>query len=139
VRWSTFDDMAGRTQVSPKTKPESKKGVLSSPIVRAVIGVYLFGIVGLAVWFGSSGGAVDVGDDWPALKAKYESLASAGEGAEPHAAMLTRAEVLVRELRAQRIRGEVGDAERICRELMSLDADVRSPLYQYGVRCLGSL
>jgi pSer/pThr/pTyr-binding forkhead associated (FHA) protein len=139
VHWSTFEDLAGRTKVQPKAKPAAKKGPLSSPVLRAVIGVYLGGIAAVALWLSWSGGTVDVPDDWPALRSQYESLELRGEGSEPHTAMLKRAEVLIRELRAQRIRGDGRDAERICRELMSLDADVRSPLYQYGARCLGSL
>jgi hypothetical protein len=50
-----------------------------------------------------------------------------------------RAAVLVRELRALKTRGRGYEAEKICRELMSLDRDIDSPLYRYGARCLASL
>jgi hypothetical protein len=136
VHWSSV----GATQVLPaktvrdKSPALNKGGPLSSPVVRVVLGAYLAGLVGLAVWLSldSTGTA---SDEWPALAAAYDTY----EGSSPEAkqSRTIRAESLVRQLRVLKVQGEGRAMEPICRELMSLDGDAKSPLFQYGARCLG--
>ena len=124
----------------PKPAKPASKGPLSSPIIRAVIAVYLVGILGLAVWLSLSGDDEAIAaDDWPWLSAAYATYSTDDLSDELRAARATRAEALVQELRVIRTQGLSKDVERICREMMSIDKDSKSPLYQYGVRCLGSL
>ena len=139
VHWSSV----GVTQViapsgrAKKKAAPGKPGPLSSPIVRAVIGVYLIGLIGLGVWLRLDSAGDATGDDWPALAAEYADYRGAGQGDDTRQARAARAEALVRQLRAMRIQG-IGDrAQPLCRELMSLDGDPKSPLFQYGARCLG--
>lgn len=139
VNWTTFDDYAkADNTVQTKVVPTSE-GPLSSPIVRAVLGIYLIGMVALGVWLmiaDDSGAAVP--DDWPALISEYENYAMDEMPEELRASRVARAKFLVRELRAQKTQGMARDAEQICREMMSIDGDPRSPFYRYGARCLGS-
>jgi pSer/pThr/pTyr-binding forkhead associated (FHA) protein len=136
--WKSFAAEATR-KVRTDKSAAVKKGPLSSPVVRTVIGVYLAGIVAVGLWLAIASGDKAVADDWPALAAEYELYEpdsindSARQGRE------MRAAVLVRELRALKTRGRGYEAEKICRELMSLDRDIDSPLYRYGARCLASL
>ena len=137
LEWKTF----GADTVIKKPKTSSpdvlKKSALSSPILRAVLAVYLGGILLVGLWVAliPDDGLAD--DDWPTLVAAYQEYQGEEVSAEAWQAREMRAQQLVRELRALRTRDpEGGNTERICRELMSIDGDVDSPLYRYGVRCL---
>lgn len=141
AEWTDFRQQFEQdTDKTQRQKPPTKSGPLASPVVRAVLGVYLLGIVALAVWLGMSGGSGGIAaDDWPDLRAEYETFAASGLSGPQLEARLERAEVLVRQLRALRTRGSTLESERICRELMTIDRDIDSPLYRYGVRCLATL
>ena len=139
VHWTSI----GATQaISVRTLKKAaaprKRGPLGSPAVRAVLGVYMLGIVAVAVWLkvGSSAGAT--ADEWPKLAEAYAAYTVPGEPGDAKAARTAKAEELVRKLRVSKIRGAHQEAESICRELMSLDGDAKSPLFQYGARCLGT-
>jgi hypothetical protein len=137
LEWKTFG--ADTVIRKPKsTSPDGlKKGPLSSPVLRAVLAVYLGGILLVGLWVALSPGEGIAGDDWPALAAAYQGYKGEGVSAEEWEAREMRAEELVRELRALRTRDMESEvSEMICRELMSIDGDIRSPLYQYGARCL---
>jgi hypothetical protein len=137
LEWKTFG--AETVIRKPKsTSPDAlKKGPLASPVLRAVLAVYLGGILLVGLWVALSPDEGVAGDDWPALVASYEEYQKEEISADEWQARASRAEELVRELRALRTRDMEGDnMERICRELMSIDGDIKSPLYQYGARCL---
>ena len=139
VQWKSFapEAPAWGTELKPRTP--KKKGPLSSPVVRAVIGVYLLGLVGVAVWISSfdSGSGV-APDEWPALQAAYEAYDHPSFSEEEKAARTERAKVLVLRLRALRTRERTQDIEALCREIMGLDSNTDSPLYRFGAQCLGS-
>lgn len=138
VQWvSLRQKIAPESATTRASRPVLKQGPLSSPIVRAVIGIYLLGIVALAVWLGTvdEGGTI-AADDWPALESAYASWEGGSVTAERRGTNLERAKLLVRELRVLRTRGTSRDVELICREIMSLDKSIDSPLFQYGARCL---
>ena len=139
VNWTTFEDYARADKtVQTKTVPAAQ-GPMSSPIVRAVLGVYMLGMVVLGVWLmvaDDGGGAV--ADDWPALIAEYDNFDVAEMADELRQSHTAKAESLVRELRLLKLQGYGRDAGTICRDLMSIDGDARSPVYQYGARCLGA-
>ena len=68
LRWESF---GAETVVKKKatSAPVAKQGPLASPVVRAVLGVYLLGMVALAVWFGLADDQSTVAaDEWPAVR-----------------------------------------------------------------------
>lgn len=137
LNWTSFetriDDVAAK-----KAAKSAKKGPLSSPIVRAVLGVYLAGIIGVALWLGVFSDAEAIaGDDWPGLEAAYLAYEPAGLTDEERQLRMERARTLVRELRALRTQGIEQDSSTICREMMRIDRDSQSPFYLYGAQCLG--
>jgi hypothetical protein len=138
VHWSSV----GATQVLAAKAVREKKaaprsaGPLASPIVRAVLGVYIIGILGVAVWLGFDSTDVAV-DEWPALSAAYDDYEDPRSSPDAKQARAARAEALMRQLRVLKVQGEGRAMEPICRELMSLDGDAKSPLFRYGARCLG--
>jgi len=140
LEWKTF---GAETIVKNRKSASSaavKKGPLASPVIRAVLAVYLGGIVLVGLWVGLSPDKGVADDDWPALVAAYQDYQNEEISTDEWQARETRARELVRELRAMHTRDMEGEnMERICRELMSLDGDTRSPLYLYGVRCLADL
>lgn len=140
VEWQALDRILPTETARPQESgPLVKQGPLSSPIVRAVLGVYLAGIAGVAIWLGLAGSdSAAAADDWPALKTAYESYGAEWLDAEQRAANLERAELLVRQLRALRTQGADRGIERVCREIMRIDGEIDSPLFQYGARCLGN-
>lgn len=125
-----------RTQAS---RAPSKPGPLSSPVVRAVLGVYLAGMVAVVVWLGLGSGGPIAADDWPELKAAYESYTADSMTGAERDSNLARAEILLRELRANRTQGNGQQIERLCREIMRIDRRTDSPLFRYGAGCLASL
>jgi hypothetical protein len=137
LEWKTF---GAETIIKQSKGPSSdalKKGALASPVLRAVLAVYLGGIVLVGLWVVLSPDEGVAGDDWPALAAAYQEYQGDSEAAEEWQARELRAEELVRELRALRTRDiDSEKTELICRELMRIDGDARSPLYLYGARCL---
>jgi hypothetical protein len=138
VHWSSIgatQAIAARTV--KKAAAPKKRGPLGSPVIRAVLAVYLLGLVGVGIWLKLDSAAGTSADEWPALAEAYAAYA-ADAPAEEREARAAKAEELVRKLRVSKIRGVSRDAESICRELMSLDGDARSPLFQYGARCLGT-
>jgi hypothetical protein len=137
VHWSSVGaTQAIATKAAKKAPTKRATGPLASPVIRAVIGVYLLGIIGVAIWLKLDSSAGATSDEWPALAASYDGYEVANADAKP--ARAARAEELVRKLRVAKIRGAQRDVESICRELMSVDGDVKSPLFQYGARCLGA-
>jgi hypothetical protein len=137
LTWQSFGAETVRT-VRPGKDAALKKGPLSSPIVRAVLGVYLAGMFAVAVWFAIASGDGIVGDDWPALLTAYQAWQTKDIADEMWRAREARGELLVRELRALRTQGRRNNTQAICRELMSIDSEIDSPLYRYGARCLAS-
>jgi hypothetical protein len=139
VTWTAFETQVDRRPGKKASKPDAKKGPLSSPVVRAVIVVYLLGIVGVAIWLGVMGDEDSIAsDDWPRLDAAYQVYQSGSMTNAERDLRLARAEVLVRELRALRTQGVDRRVNTICREMMRIDRDPGSPLYQYGAECLGT-
>lgn len=139
ITWTSFQPEVTAVASKKDTKVQKTKGPLSSPVVRAVIGIYLLAIVAVAVWLGVvSGGDKIASDDWPTLEAEYQTYEPSGLTPEERAMRMARAEPLVRELRALRTQGTEQGRAQICRELMRVDRDSQSPIYQYGARCLAS-
>ena len=139
VNWTTFEDYARADKTVEIKAVPAAQGPMSSPIVRAVLGVYVLGMVVVGVWLMlSDDGGGAVADDWPTLMAAYSDFDVADMGDELRQSRTAKAESLVRELRLQEIQGYGRDAGTICRDLMSIDGDARSPVYQYGARCLGA-
>lgn len=122
----------------PRENEETKKSPLSSPVVRAVLVVYLGGILAVGIWFGVFADSGAVGDDWPGLLESYQAFQDDRIKADEWLQRQSVAANLVRELKAMRTRGETRGQEIICRELMQIDGDPESPLYRYGAQCLVS-
>lgn len=125
-------------QSSKKDKSKEKSGPLASPIVRALLVVYLGGIAAVGIWFGVFAGDEGVADDWPGLVAAYRDYQTDEFAADEWERREREGQILVRELKALRTRGMTGNIEVICRELMNIDGDTDSPLYRYGMQCLTS-
>lgn len=139
VNWTTFEDYARADNTVQTKAVPAAEGPMSSPIVRAVLGVYVLGMVVVGVWLMlADDGSGAFADDWPALMTEYEVYDSAGISDELRQSRTAKAERLVQELRLQKVQGYGRGAETICRDLMSIDGDSQSPVYQYGARCLGS-
>lgn len=139
VEWTSF---TGSNK--PEDGPEPEKspaapGPLASPVIRAVIVVYLLAMVGVAVWVSGARNKGGVAaDDWPELQAAYEAYATETQSAKLHAERMARAEVLLREVRTLKTRGMHEAVAPVCREIMGLDKEVASPLFQYGAECLAA-
>jgi pSer/pThr/pTyr-binding forkhead associated (FHA) protein len=133
VDWTSFN--ADVTKEKKEEKSTATPGPLASPIVRAVVGVYVLGIVGVGVWLAMEDETI-AGDDWPALEKVYEKYEPDGDAEASRAARMDRAKDLVDELRVHKTRGIDRENKIICREIMSLDADVNSPFFRYGASCL---
>ncbi len=139
ITWTSFQSEFEPISGKKDSKAEKAKGPLSSPVVRAVIGVYLLVIIVVAIWLGVvAGGDSIAGDDWPSLETAYQAYVPSGLSAEERDLRRANAKTLVRELRALRTQGTDEGRARICRELMRIDRDAQSPLYQYGALCLAS-
>ena len=138
VNWVSFNPRSHDGKKDDKSQAPQKPGVLASPVVRSVIGVYMLGMVALAVWEADSGSGNVIGNDWPRLEEAYASYHPEGVSPDVLAQRVIRAQTLVGKLRVFETLGRRDDAQTICREIMSLDSDIQSPLFQYGAACLGS-
>jgi hypothetical protein len=140
VEWTSF--MGVGTEPEAGAEADSRTatpGPLASPVIRAVIVVYLLAMVGVAVWI--SGATKEGGvaaDDWPELQAAYETYATETISADLRAERMARAQVLLREVRTLKTRGMHEAVAPVCREIMGLDNAVTSPLFQYGAQCLAA-
>jgi hypothetical protein len=141
VDWTLVGTEArAKTDKKRESKPVTSSGALSSPLVRTLLAVYLCGIGAVALWFSwSSETGKQIADDWPALSAAYESYDSTDVDAKEKAKRARYAEAILVRLRVLRANERDDDVRRLCRELMRLDSDIRSPLYRYGALCLGSM
>lgn len=140
--WATFTAAATDQKKDTEADKESllTTGPLASPIVRAVLVVYLLGIVGVAGYFIFTGGEPAVAADvWPDLELAYTDYLQGSVPSEQAAERLRIAGNLVREVRSLKTRGLYREIQPMCRELMRLDEDTRSPVYRYGASCLGEL
>lgn len=138
VNWASFNTTGRKSHTEGKAEESSSPGLLASPVVRAVMGVYLLGMVAVGIWVSDFGSGDEVTDDWPGLARAYVSYQPKGISSDVLAQRATQAEVLVRKLRASKTQGLSQEVENICREIMGLDGDYQSPLFQYGAACLGS-
>lgn len=137
LSWEVFDQ--GKTRPRKQDRQDSKGGgPLSSPVVRIVLLVYILGLIGVVIWATDSGEEAQPGADWAQLAAEYADYRPAGISESEFDRRTERARKLILELSAVRKQNLYYEAEQICRELMSLDRDINSPLYQYGAACLGS-
>jgi hypothetical protein len=140
IDWTSFQaysdaDKTVQTKVAP-----ASQGPLSSPIVRAVIGVYVIGMLVVGLWLGiSDDGELAAADEWPALLIEYEYYRANEMPEDMRSARVAQAELLVRKLRVLRTQDIYRGQERICRQIMTIDRDSKSPFYRYGAMCLGSL
>ncbi|MFT4520721.1 MAG: hypothetical protein ACI9JM_003126 [Halioglobus sp.] len=141
IDWQVIRSQSVKSAQDKVNEPAiGSSGMLASPVVRAVIGLYLLGMIVVGVWFGMGGaGDTKINDDWPDLVAKYEKYNPAGLSDVEKTARKGQAQDMVIRLRVLRVNEQENDAKRLCREIMQLDADVNSPLYRYGARCLGSI
>ncbi len=136
-------ELVGQGQATPlpaKTNAAAvaSSGPLSSPLVRAVLVVYLGVILAVAAWFGLKGEGHDIlRDDWPALSEAYAEYQPPGADAAQKQRRTQLAQAAMVRLRVLRANERHNDVKRLCRELMRLDSDIASPLYRYGARCLG--
>lgn len=138
VHWASFDTTDRKSHTEGKGDEPSSQGILASPVVRTVMAVYLLGMVAVGVWVSGSGSGGEITDDWPGLASVYASYQPKGISPDVLAQRATQAEFLVRKLRVSKTLGQGNEVEKICREIMSLDGDHQSPLFQYGAACLGS-
>ncbi len=129
---------AGREESSISAGALVKAGPLASPVVRALLVVYLLGILGVVGWLMTRpADGTHVADDWPALEASYTQYVTENLDETVSAMRVEKAAAIVKQLRVLRIKGRTEDVNRLCRELMAMDADINSPIYRYGAKCLG--
>lgn len=111
-----------------------------SPLIKAVLGVYLLGLVGLGVFLAGRGGEA-MTSTYAAAREEYSTrYAVAHSMAQGDLERrLNEADQLVVELMGH-LRSERWQlAEDTCRQLMDLDRDVHSPMYRFALRSLGEL
>jgi hypothetical protein len=144
VQW----ELLGGQQPSTQEKVSAVKsassvassGLLGSPVVRTLLVVYIAAIIAVAgylSWRGDRKG--EIRDDWPELSAAYADYQPAGLEESEKARRAQLAEAILVRLRVLRANERKEAVERLCRELMRLDADIKSPVYLYGAKCLGSI
>jgi hypothetical protein len=132
--WAVF--ATGSVNEANQAAKTKSPGALASPVIRAVLVVYLLGMVAMVFWLSSSDEQALSADEWPQLVAAYEGYESPGLTEELRAERLARVEELMYEAQALQIRGLDKHLGPICREIMGVDNNVRSPLFQYGAKCL---
>lgn len=140
VEWQVVGAAASKEKSEGiSTSALMNAGPLASPVVRAVLVVYLGGLLAILAWLmlGSSGDLY-VADDWPELEQAYASYETPTLSNEERARRLAFAQQTVSRVRVLRIKERSADVHKLCRELMSLEADINSPIYRYGAKCLGS-
>jgi len=134
----TAQTLANQDAKKDNTPKVASQGMLGSPIVRALLAVYLLGIVAVAVWMSLRGEfATEIRDEWPTLSAAYEDYQPDGLTAPEKLRRTAIAESIIIRLRVHKSNERNASVQRLCRELMRLDADIQSPLYRYGAQCLG--
>jgi len=144
VTWTPITRAGVEDNSAKTTEGESSSvlssGPLASPLIRAVLAVYLLGIVATMVWFSLSG-AKDSFDsqEWHQLQVAYGQWASEHYTEQQAASRLILVEERMSRLEVLLSRNERGAARVICRELRALDGDINSPLYRYAVNCLSRL
>jgi len=131
--------VARATEQQKKKEPTNlaKSGPLASPVIRAVIGVYLLGIVGVAVWLGGSSGST--GFDSGASKRLLDSYRRWGTEIYSPATLEANLESVEYEMDRLRVALATGNrkaAKQICLSLRALDEDRTSPVYAYAAKCI---
>lgn len=141
IEWESFVRVnKAETADGQERRTAAPAGPLASPIVRSVIAVYLLSMVGLMYWLSSTNTGTGVAaDDWPQLRNGYEAFQPGTISPELRNQRLARAELLVRELRALKTQKNAEDIEPVCRQIMAVDSDIHSPLFQYGAGCLAAV
>jgi pSer/pThr/pTyr-binding forkhead associated (FHA) protein len=125
---------------APAATKAASSGLLASPVVRALLAVYLVAIIGVAAYLSWQGGRnASIPDDWPQLSAAYEAYQPTEISAAEKTRRANLAEALLVRLRVLRANERTYEVKRLCRVLMRLDADIQSPIYRYGATCLGSI
>jgi pSer/pThr/pTyr-binding forkhead associated (FHA) protein len=141
VEWQVVSGRERADQATGEKKQAkvTSSGPLASPLVRALLAVYLVGLVAVAGWLSWRGdGRGDIGDDWPELARAYADYEAPGVDEEEKARRARLAQAMLVRLRVLRVNERDRDVEKLCREMMRIDADTRSPIYRYGAKCLGS-
>lgn len=115
-------------------------GPLAKPAVRILLAAYLLAILALAIFLWARGEDSAIRAYQKARETYSDQYLSSPDIPEAESeARLARADQLALELEAH-VRGERWLlAEATCRELMTLDNDTGSPLYQFAARRLGEL
>lgn len=143
LSWTPLRRVGAESSTAVQSSSSSSvlnSGPLASPLVRIVLAVYLLGIVGVALWLSADSGAGSFNAQQVAtLKTQYESWASASYDEQTIAANLAMIDKRTATLQVLLSRGDRRGARVICRELMAVDASVKSPLYQYAATCLSKL
>lgn len=142
VQWQLVGRQKQESQdtKAPNAAKVASSGILASPVVRALVAVYLLAIIAVAGYLSWQGGRdTTIPDDWPALSAAYEAYQpeELDEAEKARREQIAKA-ILVR-LRVLRANENNQAVKRLCRKLMRLDADIQSPIYRYGAQCLGSM
>lgn len=140
IDWQVVRAQTSKSSSDKSNEPAiGSSGMLASPVVRAILGIYLLGMIAVGLWFGmGAGGESEIKDDWPELAANYEKYNPEGLSEAVKIERQGQAQNMVIRLRVLRVNKQTADTKRVCREIMQLDADINSPLYRYGARCLGS-
>jgi pSer/pThr/pTyr-binding forkhead associated (FHA) protein len=139
VNWEIVGaETAGEERPTISAGALAKAGPLASPVVRALLGVYLLGILGVVGWLMTRPtDGTHVADDWPTLEPAYAEYIAENLDEQTQAARMEKAAGIVNQLRVLRIKERTEDVNHLCRELMAIDADIKSPVYRYGAKCLG--
>ena len=139
VNWASFVRKTNGSRDTSQAESDSGSGPLGSPAVRAILVLYLLGMVAIAVWL--SGSEEDSGvlqANWPALREQYVAYRTDAIPEDVRKQRLAHAQLLLREIRALEVRGLREDIEPLCREVMDIDSDIHSPLFRFGVECLAA-
>jgi len=114
-------------------------GLLGKPLVRVLLVVYGVGILALVVFF-SSRGSGDLTADFAEVREEYSmNYSQEGTAEDEIQARLGRADALILQLEIVQRKKDWQQARKICRQLMALDSDPKSPVYQFAARQLGDL
>ena len=138
-----YDSPSAKHRPAAATSSESpgslwNTGPLAKPAVRAVLVVYLLGLLALAFYLATSEGN-STSAAWRQTRTEYAGHYLKTLPQEAGAERLRRADQLVGELEAHLKTQRFDLARHLCHELMALDADPHSPLYRFAARRLGDL
>jgi pSer/pThr/pTyr-binding forkhead associated (FHA) protein len=115
-------------------------GPLASPLIRAVLAVYLLGIVAVAVWINVSNSGPSFDDSASAdLKSSYTKWGEERFSADELESRLSQIDADLETLRVAIAREQKQTARIICRRLRAMDATEESPVYRYAATCLAQL